>query len=385
MRKKIMFCFIFSSVFLLTSCDHHSKKNDTSKTNIVVATLTKPTEKLYYTGVLSPLTTVPVVSSVDGNLVSRDFTYGESIHKGQQLFVIQSEQLSDSYRKSVSAYLQKKQAYVLQKSNFKGSDALYKAGIISKNQYLSDKSQYENSALDYFQTEYDLKKVLHTAGVDFEKIESLSLSDTAKINHVLQTHFHHIVLYAPDSGVALFPTEKDSDGHTAQQLHPGDAIKENQLLLSIGDLSGLSATFDVTEMDVDKLKPGMKAYITSSAFPNVSLNGVVTAVSSQANVGSSQDSISEFSVRVQIPQVSKAAMKVIRVGMTAKFEIQKQRHPAIFLPIQAVITEQGKSSVMILDQQNKPKKVMVKTGDTTLKDVEITSGVKPGDKIIVGQ
>ena len=67
MRKKIMLCLVFLGTFLLMSCDHHDKKNETKKTSIIVAKLTKPTEKLYYTGILSPLKTVPVVSPVDGN------------------------------------------------------------------------------------------------------------------------------------------------------------------------------------------------------------------------------------------------------------------------------------------------------------------------------
>ncbi|OGT27005.1 MAG: hypothetical protein A3I77_00865 [Gammaproteobacteria bacterium RIFCSPLOWO2_02_FULL_42_14] len=380
--KKIIILFSMLSIFLV-SCDHHDKKNRASE-KVVVAKLQKPSEVLYYSGVLQPINTFPVISPVDGNIVSMNFSYGEPVNQGRQLLVIDSKILSENYRKSVSDYLQKKQSYLTQVSSFKGEKKLYDAGVVSRNEYLMQKTTFNDAALNYFQSQYALKKILHTAGVDFESIESLSLSDTATVEKILEKHFHHLLIYAPHSGIVLFPPKSDNNSQQQQsisgKLVPGSEIKEGDLLLSIGDLSGLRATFDVSEMDIVRIHTGMNVVVTSSAFPAVILNGVVTDVSAQAKEDDTHSGISEFTVGISIPQVSKKDMESIRVGMTAKFKIALQHSAHILLPIQAVSENNGKTWVTVV-QSHQLKKVEVKTGYTTPTQIEILSGIKPGDKI----
>ncbi|EKD44960.1 MAG: macrolide-specific efflux protein [uncultured bacterium] len=255
---------------------------------------------------------------------------------------------------------------------------------MSRNEYLMQKTTFNDAALNYFQSQYALKKILHTAGVDFESIESLSLSDTATVEKILEKHFHHLLIYAPHSGIVLFPPKSDNNSQQQQsisgKLVPGSEIKEGDLLLSIGDLSGLRATFDVSEMDIVRIHTGMNVVVTSSAFPAVILNGVVTDVSAQAKEDDTHSGISEFTVGISIPQVSKKDMESIRVGMTAKFKIALQHSAHILLPIQAVSENNGKTWVTVV-QSHQLKKVEVKTGYTTPTQIEILSGIKPGDKI----
>lgn len=388
MRKQIYLFVILLSILFLLACHDKTKKSTISHQDIIVAVKKTPSKKLYFTGSLSPIDTSAVVAHVSGNIISVDFNYGEYITAGKTLFVISSSPLADDYSKAVNDYLQKKEAYSLGKGSFAGTRVLYSAGIISKDQYSNDKASFNAKTLDFYQSQYALERVLHRADVDSKKIEMLSLDDTNKVNTVLQRRFRHIEIKAPSTGIALFPLpdkNKSSDGSASGKLMVGTAVKEGQLLLSIGDLSGLSANFNVSEVDVDSLTKGMQVIVTGSAFPGVQLKGVITSVSAQAaqNAGGESGGVGMYAVSVKIPAINPSIMQKIRVGMSAKFEIDIQSMPHIMLPIRAVHEENGKTMVTILDVTGKEKEVPVIVGETTPTDIAIVSGVNPGDKVVV--
>ncbi len=381
--------FILTFVLWLSGCDKKDKSESPQQKQIIVAKLETPVQKLYFTGTLAPISKLTVVSQFAGNISTLDFTYGERIEAGRKLLVIDSKPLADSYRKAVNDFLQKKQAYINGKNNLEGTQALYTAGVIAKNEYMNEKTQYDNTVLAYLQAKYALEKVLHTANVDSQKIEALSIADTQKVNTILERHFRHIEITAPGAGIALFPSGKNSDDSSSSsssssgKLYEGAAVKEGQLLLTIGDLSGLSATFDVSEVDIDLIHKNMPVRVTGDAFPGATLKGLVSSVSSQANQQTGNSGLSMFSVAIKIPNVDSTIMKKIRVGMTAKFEIDLKSSPHIMLPLNAVDEKNGESEVTILDAQGKEKSVPVVTGNTTSTDVVIISGVKAGDKVVI--
>ncbi len=374
--------------FLIASCDK-TKKNKTSasnKTHIIVATQKSPVQKLYFTGTLLPISTTAVISNVAGIITEMDFNYGEKIQSGQKLMVLDSKPLAEKYKKAVNDFLQKKQAYANGKLSFTGTKALYAAGVIPQSQYISEQTAFDNTSLDFLEARYELEKVLRTAGVDVKKIEQLSISDTAEVNSVLQVHFKNIVIVATGSGVALFPPPNQGGGGndaSSGVLTQGTTVKEDQLLLSIGDLSGLKADFNVSEINIDRIHKGMDVIATGSAFPGIVLHGKITSVSAQAKQDSSGSGLSVYAVEIKIPVVSEADMQKIRVGMTAKFEIDIPSPSEIMLPINAVSRSDNGSVVTIVGANGKPTTVSVQTGETTATEVSITQGIKAGDKVIV--
>lgn len=373
-------------VMNLVGCDQTEKNKNTHKTKTVVAKLQAPIQKLYFTGMLSPLSTTAVISPVDGTVTKTFFTYGEKIAQNQPLFMIDSNPLSERYRKTVSDFFQKKQAYANGKVSFAGTNALYDAGVIPQSQYASEKTTFDTTALNYLQARYELEKVLKIANADPQQIEKLSLENTAAVNAILQRHFSHIMITAPGAGIALFPPKENNDNHdtnTTGKLTEGSAVKEGQLLLSIGDLSGLSATFYVSEVNIDRLDPNMPVIVTGSAFPDITLHGMISTVSAQARQDSNDSSgLSTYAVSVRIPSVSRDEMKKIRVGMTAKFEIDIALSQHILVPINAVFQKDEKRFVRVIQKNGTEKTVLVETGDTTPTQVMITKGLQPGDQVI---
>lgn len=374
----------------LVACDQSDKKVEKKPQHVISVKKESYTTRLSFTGKLKPIQLISVLSPVDGRVATLTFDYGGHVKRGDRLLTINSPQLADDFKKAVNDYLQKKDRYASGTQSFQGDQALYRAGIISKEDFTSSQSQYENKVIDFFQSRLALEKVLDEVDISPAAIERLTLKDTTAINRLLQRKFKDIVVNAPGKGVALFPIATSSDGSSGSsddqtgKLTVGSAVKTGQLLLSIGDLSGLSVQVLVSEININRVKSGMKATITGDAFPGIALTGRVTIVSSQANPAQGDSaSLSLFNVMVEIPKLTPAQRSKIHVGMTAKVDIVIPEKPQILIPLVAVKTEGNTSQVMVLSSTGKRRAVTVITGATTPDGrVVIVHGLTVGDRIV---
>lgn len=75
----------------------------------------------------------------------------------------------------------------------------------------------------------------------------------------------------------------------------------------------------------------------------------------------------------------------LQPGMYANVDLRVQNHPdALTIPIQAVQHQNGKSSVLVVDQQNRVQPREIQTGLEDPSKVEVLAGLKEGDRVIVG-
>jgi RND family efflux transporter MFP subunit len=75
----------------------------------------------------------------------------------------------------------------------------------------------------------------------------------------------------------------------------------------------------------------------------------------------------------------------LQPGMYADVALQVQNHPdALTIPIQAVQHENGKTSVLALDQHNRVEPRQIQTGLEDPNRVEVVAGLNEGDRVIVG-
>ncbi len=107
MRTKTILIFILLLLNMLGIAASEAESKHAEKTHIVVAKLETPVLKLYFSGVLDPIQTLPVVSPVAGNIVVMNFTYGDRVKNNQLLFEVTSSELASYYRKAINDYLQK--------------------------------------------------------------------------------------------------------------------------------------------------------------------------------------------------------------------------------------------------------------------------------------
>ena len=396
MRK---FCQIIlvGIVLVVASCRHSDNAAagaDSKHDTYAIATVKSEIIPLYFPAVISPLRMMPVLSKVNGQVISVTFQYGHKVKKNQVLLVINSPQLASKYRSAINSYLEKKNAYTTSKREYEVTKQLYEAKVLSRDEYINSESQYRNSILTFYQSQFQLTKVLSEAGVDQALVERLTINDTDAVNKLLRRTFNNIKVVSPTRGIALFPIaggdSSSGSSENNKKVSIGQNVKEGQLLLSIGDLMGLSSELKVSEININLIHVGMPIKLTGDAFPGIVLHGKVVGVSSQANPNSTESSgTSLFDVKVIVPSITEKQSKLIHVGMTAKVEIDIKQKPVITVPVNAVICKNGQTMVTLVTgeqhfrKMHHRKDVPVATGKTTVNSVEILKGLKKGQKVVV--
>jgi len=175
----------------------------------------------------------------------------------------------------------------------------------------------------------------------------------------------------PESIYAPF----DGEVTVAEETAVGSAININSVLGTITNFSEFKLALSIDELDVPKVKIGQKVEITANAYPGEKFYGEVIKIDSQ---GKSTNGVSTFGVEVSIKDP-----KQLKAGMTAtaKILVSKQEN-AVLVPVEAVETKSGKK-VVTIQTNEASKEVEVTTGLNNENYIEIVSGVKEGENVVL--
>ena len=182
--------------------------------------------------------------------------------------------------------------------------------------------------------------------------------------------------------------------------------------MRVANLSKMEVEVDVNENDIVKVSVGDSTKVEVDAYLKREFKGVVTEISNSAIQGLTADQVTNFKVKVRILESSyqdllegkKENYSPFRPGMTATVDIiTRRKRDVIGVPISAIVikndTTTSKSSSKTdeakenLDQKfetvfvkdgDKAKLRVVKTGIQDDRNIEILSGLKTGETVIIG-
>jgi multidrug efflux pump subunit AcrA (membrane-fusion protein) len=382
----LKYIFLLSLILLLaTSCD--SPKHAAGKSHLVTANLSESVSHLYYNGSIEPLNKKNLISHIDGIVYRTYVAYGDWVQANQKLATIRSVKAQHDYEKELADYVKSKDQYLRAKESFAATTTLYRAGIVSKESYLSEKSQLEGYELSYVVAATTLKNKYAFMIGDSQDIENLTLANIDDLRKVLEKKYIEFDVYSPISGILLAPVkggDSSAGGEGDKKIVEGGEIKENQTLFTVGDMTGISTRIEANEAQINAIQNDQAVTITSWALPGVVLPGKVSHVARQASASNASQGTASFNVEIVVPNITEVQRKLIRVGMTIKVDIAVRHPPAIRLPLKAVTQQNGASHVTLVDAKTRQQRLVpVTTGDTDLKQVVITSGIKPGDTVMV--
>ncbi|HVS33334.1 MAG TPA: efflux RND transporter periplasmic adaptor subunit [Thermoanaerobaculia bacterium] len=199
-----------------------------------------------------------------------------------------------------------------------------------------------------------------------------------------------------DGIVTALPVEEGEVAVIGTMNNPGTR------LLTIADMSVVEAVMEVDETDIPNVKVGQAATVTIDAYPNQTFNGLVTEVGSspmdRAGLGGGATEAINFKVKIQIENPPAG----IRPGFSASADIITGTSArAVAIPLQALVVREkpapddaGKTAAAPAKAQEeegvyvfndgKAEFAAVKTGLAGDSNIEIVSGLKPGQQIITG-
>jgi len=156
----------------------------------------------------------------------------------------------------------------------------------------------------------------------------------------------------------------------------GQTVDATTVIYAMSDKLIVKA--DVDETDIGRVKIGMPARVTLDSYPNQPINGSVFQI---LHEGVNVSNVITYPVKIEPKNVP----PFFRSQMTANISlISAKRDNVVLVPAAAVTTSlTGEKQVLRPNPEGKPIAQPVQVGLEGDDSVEITSGVQPGDKVLI--
>ncbi|MBD2570317.1 efflux RND transporter periplasmic adaptor subunit [Anabaena lutea] len=141
--------------------------------------------------------------------------------------------------------------------------------------------------------------------------------------------------------------------------------------------TGLEVLAQVPEADIGRIKQGQQVEIIADAYPDQVFKGRVRLIAPEAVI---EQGVTSFQVRVVIDSGADKLRSGLNVDVTF---LGDRINDAITLPTVAILTENGKTGVLIPDANNKPLFREITIGAQIKNETQVLEGLKKGDLIFV--
>lgn len=247
---------------------------------------------------------------------------GDYVKQGELLFRMENTQMKQ-------AEIQ----YQIAKDDYERMKPLYEIGAISKQQYDKAKAAFETA-----ESSYNLVKT--------------------------NTEFR-----APFAGVVT--TKKMNDGEVFLLAPTGGA----PTIVSIAQLNPVKVLVSVPESYYTSIKLGQKVQIKVDIMQDKVFEGTISRIDPIIN-----PQTRTFTAEIRIPNPN----NILRPGMFSRVNIYIGKEKALMVPRSALLKQPATSELYcFIIENNKAVRKDIKTGTQTNAFIEITEGLKVGDKLVV--
>jgi HlyD family secretion protein len=297
------------------------------------------------------------------------------------------------------------------KLDWQRGQQLFKEQLISKQDYDGFKATYDSAAAAFSASQAQLAQTRAAREQSRSNLDQTQATLTHMRDVLRKTTYT-----APISGIVSY-----IDVRVGENVVPGIQNAQGSFLMTISDMSVVTAEVKVDETDITNVRDGQPADITIDALPGKMFKGHVTQVGELAILRTSgQAAMTETTANTQEARDFKVVVTLddppssLRPGLSATAKVQTAHKAAVLtVPIQALAVrsqkaieeaERGDSGTVTLAASNTDASgaaegdtqgvfvvrrgravfVPVQTGITGVTDIEVSSGLQEGDEIVTG-
>ncbi len=314
----------------------------------LVATVEK--RDIHYTvevsGDVTPVLQVEVKPEVGGKLKRLYVKAGDQVRGGDILCEIDDTDLASEKSSALTEIEGAKLTVDKNRRNFERAKDLAAAKLISTE-------VFDNLSADYLIAENGLVKAER-------KLQ------------IVEDRLRKTKILSPTDGAVL------SLGVTEGQIVVAAAsVNSGTSLMVIADLSRLLVDTHVNQIDVAKLVLGQTVALRADSVADL---GLQAAISFIAPIASIKNNVKGFQVQALIENPDPR----LRPGMTVNLSIPiASVEAAVSVPISAVFKGDHDRKIVYVREGERTEPREVKVGVTSLDRAEITSGVQPGEEILL--
>jgi HlyD family secretion protein len=318
---------------------------------------------------------------------------------------------SANYDSSIATMAQRQSDLDKAKLDWQRSQLLFKEQLIAKQEYDAAKATYDGAVAGLNAAQANLESSRATRDqVRFNLDQARAV--LAHQEDVLRKTTYR----SPIDGIVSYIAVR-----VGENVVPGIQNATGSFLMTISDMSIVTAEVKVDETDITNVKDGQTADVTIDALPDKTFKGHVTEVGELAILRTSGSAaMTETTANTQEARDFKVVITLdtpppsLRPGLSLTAKIQTaQKQNVLTIPIQALAERTqkelddakhgGTTSVTLAAPKSegtsnqkteiqgvfvvragKAEFVPVHTGITGVTDIEITDGIREGDTIVTG-
>ncbi len=291
-----------------------------------------------------------VASKATGRLVYLGVTEGDKVTKGEVIARLEDSDVKAELAEA-KANLELNEAILSDaKWNYERDKTLLKSGSITESAFESAKAQYLKGK----------------ASVDVAKA-NVEAADVALENTYVRAPFNGTVLSKnADVGEIVAPM--------------AGSINARGTVVTIADMSSLEVEPDVSESNIEKVKPGQPCIITLDAYPGVQYRGYVTKIIPTADRSKGTVTVKVAFKKYDSRVLPEMSAKVLFLRDEKKPDGETDS-PALVIPSTAVVTRDQKKIVFKI-QGDEAVETPVSLGRSFGNQVEVKSGLSDGDRVV---
>jgi HlyD family secretion protein len=319
---------------------------------------------------------------------------------------------SASYDSAVATLAQRQADLEKAKFDWERSQKLYEEQLIAKSEYDANKATYDSAVAAINASKAQVEQTRAAREQARFNLEEA----TAVLRHQKDV-LRKTTYVAPIDGIVSYIAVR-----VGENVVPGIQNAEGSFLMTISDMSIVTAEVKVDETDITNVRDGDQADVTIDAIPGRAFKGRVSQVGELAILRSSgQAATTQTTANTQEARDFKVVVVVdnppnaVRPGLSATAKIQTAEKKAVLtVPIQALamrtqadIDEAQKANGggvtlaapkpassgqrqkvdvqgVFVVRGKKAEFAPVQTGISGVTDIEITGGLQDGDEIVTG-
>jgi HlyD family secretion protein/macrolide-specific efflux system membrane fusion protein len=393
MKKcKLIFVFLII-IFLFLSCNN---SKESKKIEFEYYTVKKGSIEniIKLTGVIKPEigAEIKVGSRISGKVEKLFVKVGDKVKKGDLIAIIEHNDLKLQIDKLQS----EKSYYLVQLQNIKSEYPLkiksknlsikslkiklkYLKKELNRNLSLFKENMVSEQSIDNLRKqvkslEFNIQselKILELTKKEFkDRVKEIN-TKIIQINHqiaIAQIDYNYAFIKAPISGT--ISTVSTQEGETVA------ASFNSPVFVNIIDLNRLEVVAYVDETDIGKVKLNQEVRFYVETYPNKIFTGKIKKIYPKAEVVNNV-------VTYKIEAAIDSDKSILKPEMTAYLDIiLNKKNNVIVAPLKCIKLIGTENFAFIRNRDNF-KKVRVKTGIVNNGIVEIVSGLKEGDKILL--
>ncbi len=372
--------------------------------DVAVARLGSLKKDIEYIGTTFPLREVALRSRIEGQILSVTVDMGDRVEQGQVVARIDNL-ITESAVAEAKAEVAALQSEVTSlEANVNDARAQVQQAQLELQQAQSNAARREQLLQQGAITKQEVETVRTAVGTAEQRLRSAQQQVDNRLAAVVAAQrrvaAQEALVAQEEQRQSFAVLSSPFKGSVVQRnFEPGDLAQPGNEILRLGDFSQIKVRVEISELELARIKIGQPAQIKLDAFPQQTFTGEVTRISPAADATTRL-----IPVEVTIPN----GERLIGRGLLARVNFTRQGEQSIIIPKTAiqvssnkankaqiqnaksdqadVNVEQNQATIFVLQRTGEQAKVIarqVKLGKGANSQIEIISGLEPGEEFVV--